>query len=322
MAIYAKCCRKEYPSSKRKCDLCGKSFHKYVVKVKDSVSGKWRTKTVQTLKLAREVESKFKTDVVEGNVFNKKQTGAINFDLYLEYAKVHKKTWMDDFTRWNKHVKGQNYTTQAGITKILSTMKQNDYAPATIHHVLKLIRRVYNWHIQNGYYFEQNPCKSIQAPKYDNKVTNYLAHEDIEHLVSYVNTWNNLRAANVILFALYTGRRKSEILNLEWDDVDFKEKTITCRDTKNGKTLSFPLNQKAFAVIQCCLDNKISKYVFPSSTGSHYYQAFNTSWRKLKKRIGLTYRFHDVSGGVKVQKNGGLKLCTSFPFSSAASICL
>ncbi len=42
----------------------------------------------------------------------------------------------------------------------------------------------------------------------------------------------------------------------------------------------------------------------------------------LKERTSDFESKNNVSGGVKVQKNGGLKLCTSFPFSSAASICL
>lgn len=159
---------------------------------------------------------------------------------------------------------------------------------------MKLIRRVYNWHIQNDLYFLPNPCSAIKLPAYDNKVTNYLTHEDIEHLTNYLSTWCNTRASSVILFALYTGRRKGEITNLEWKDVDLESRVITCRKTKNGKTLSFPLNGKAFDILQDALENRISKYVFPSSTGHHYYNGFSLAWRRLQKKIGLTYRFHDL----------------------------
>jgi len=39
MSIYARCCGKDHALSKRKCVVCGKRFHRYIVKVKDSVSG-------------------------------------------------------------------------------------------------------------------------------------------------------------------------------------------------------------------------------------------------------------------------------------------
>ena len=294
MSIYARCCGKDHQSTKRKCEICEKSFTKYVVRVKDAESGKWKTKTVNSLKVAKDIENKFKTESIEGKLFDKKQTGEIRFERYLEYAKLNKKTWRDDEIRWNKHVQGKNHQTPAGVTKILSTMKQGGNAPATVDHVYKLIKRVYNWHIQNDHYFDKNPCQSVSAPKYDNKVTNYLSTEQLEELFSYLDTWENDRASQVILFAVYTGRRKSEILNLEWKDVDLKEKTITCRNTKNGKTLSFPLNEKAFSVIKCCFDNKISKFVFPAVSGKNYYNAFTLVWDRLKNRIGLTYRFHDL----------------------------
>ncbi len=281
--------------SKKKCDLCGKSLTRYVVRVKDSSTGKWRSKTVYTYKTAKNLEVKFKTDAIEGRLFDKKKRyGQIDFDSYIEYAKIHKKSWKDDLTRWRKHVKDNDYRTQSGITKILATMTKNGLAPATVDHVYKLIRRVYNWHIQNGYYFQSNPCKTVKPPKYDNKVTNYLSKSQLNELLGYLETWENIRASNVILFALFTGRRKSEILNLVWSDVDFVEQSITCRNTKSGRTLSFPLNNSAFGVLEKAFEMRISEYVFPSSTGSHYYHAFNVSWRKLKKRFGLEYRFHDL----------------------------
>ena len=62
MAIYSRCCEKDYISSTRKCKICHKSFTKFVVRVKDSATGKSRTKTVPNLKLAKDVEAKFKTD--------------------------------------------------------------------------------------------------------------------------------------------------------------------------------------------------------------------------------------------------------------------
>ena len=294
MAIYARCCGKDYKSSKKKCEKCNKKFTKFVVRVRDSLTKKWRTKTVPSLKMAREVEAKFKTELIEGQLFDRKQTGTIDFSKYLAYAKLHKKTWKMDESRWRIHVADHDYMTKRGILGIMATMKENDYSPCTVHHVLKLIKRVFNWHIENEYYFDKNPCDSIKAPKYDNKVTDYFSKEEINNLLQELDNWDNKRASSIIEFALYTGRRKGEITNLEWGDIDFDNKTITCRNTKNGKNLSFPLNDKAYNVILYAHKNKISNYVFPSSSGKYYYNGFSLAWKRLKKRIGLNYRFHDL----------------------------
>ena len=91
MAIHGRCCQKNYCQTKRKCEICGKPINKFVVRVRDNACGKWRTKTLPSLKLAKEVEVKFKTQVLEGEIFEKKKTGSIDFEKYLEYAKIQKK---------------------------------------------------------------------------------------------------------------------------------------------------------------------------------------------------------------------------------------
>ena len=98
MAIYSKCYNKDYPAAKRKCELCGKLITKYLARIQDPITKKWKTKTVPTLKLAKEIEAKLKTDLVEGKFFEIKQEGRVNFDKYLEYAKFHKKTWKVDLS--------------------------------------------------------------------------------------------------------------------------------------------------------------------------------------------------------------------------------
>ena len=274
--------------------ICSKLITKYVVRVRDNVYGKWRTKTLPSLKLAKEVELKFKTQVLEGDLFDKKKVGGICFNKYLEYAKIHKKSYKVDVSRWNTNVKDHDYRTLKGINAILAKMKMDGYADCTIHHVLKLIRRVYNWSIENGHFFGTNPCDSIKAPKYDNKMNDYLSLDEIDNLLILLNDWNNSRAVNVVLFALWTGRRKGEITSLEWGDVDMAKKVITCRKTKNGKTLSFPLNEKAYNVILKAYEQKISEYVFCSSTGEQYYNGFSLAWKRFKTRNKLTYRFHSL----------------------------
>lgn len=294
MAINGRCCQKNYSQNKRKCLICNKLINRYVVRVRDNSQNKWRTKTLPSLKLAKEVEVKFKTQVLEGDLFDKKKVGSISFDKYLEYAKLHKKTYKMDISRWNLHVKDHNYKTEKGINAILSKMKMNGYADSTIHHVLKLISRLYNWSIENGHYFDTNPCTRIKAPKYDNKMNDYLSLEEIDNLLMLLENWDNKRAVNIVLFALWTGRRKGEITSLEWGDVDLNNKVITCRNTKNGKTLSFPLNEKAYKVILSAHEQKNSQYVFCSSTGHHYYNGFSLAWKRFKARNKLTYRFHST----------------------------
>jgi len=294
MSISLRCCGKDHKLRVKKCVICGSNLVKYVIRVKDQQTNRWCTKTVNSYKLAKEIENKFKTAKIENNLFDKKKIGTFSFVNYLTYAKLHKKTWHDDQLRWNKHVEGQNFHTKQGILQILKQMDDSGYKPATVHHVLRLIRRVYNWHIQNSLFFQDNPCNNIKLKKYDNRVNNILSKPETVNLISYLNDWENRRSALVILFGIYTGRRKGEILELRWDNVNFEQNSITCINTKNGSNQSFPLNRSALSVLIESKEISISQYVFPSSTGNFYYNGFNLAWSRLKKRIGLTIRFHDL----------------------------
>ena len=294
MSITLRCCGKDHKQGTKKCQSCGKGFTKFVVRVKDEETGKWRSQTVASYKLAKEIESKFKTEKVEGKLFDKKKADLLSFDNYINYAKLHKKSWRDDQLRWNKHVAGQNYHTKQGILTILKNMQDVGYQPATVHHVLKLIRRVYNWHIQNSFYFSSNPCSTIKLQKYDNRINNILTKKELVDFVSFLETWENRRAAFVIMFGIFTGRRKNEILSVKWDQIDFEHSTMTCLNTKNGSSQSFPLNKKSLSVLKNAKNIQISEWVFPSSSGKYYYNGFNLAWNRLKKRIGLKIRFHDL----------------------------
>lgn len=296
MAIYSRCsqCRKDNPVTEKVCSRCNSRLgDKYQVKIRDNLSGKWKTKTTVSLKSAKAIEAKLKVQMIEGKLFDhKKRVGSISFASFLSHAKLNKKSWKTDQWRWDKHIAGRDFTTRKGICQILKDQQEAGYAPATVHHTLKLIRRVYNWHIENGMFHGENPCNRIKVPKYDNRVNSILSAEQVITLTDHLISWNNRRAALVILFALYSGRRKGEILSLTWSDIDWENSAINCRDTKNGDSLSFPVNQKCLDVLHEARSLMISDLVFPCSTGKYFH--IDKTWQTLRKKLKLSIRFHDL----------------------------
>lgn len=302
MAIYSRCtnCRKDNNLKSRLCKGCQTTLgSKYQVKIKDSQTGKWKTKIVPTLKLAKEVETKLKVQQIEGKLFEKAKNNDFSFERYLNHSKLTKKSWKDDRNRWNNYIASKDYSSPQGIQNILNDM--NLLSPQTRKHVLNLIKRAYNWHIEQELWHSDNPCKNIRTPTFDNKVSNMLTSKQIGTLTKYLNKWKNRRAALAILFALYTGRRKNEILTLTWNDVNWEQRCFTCRNTKNGMSISFPVNSKAFAILEEAQTISINSLCFPSSTGHHYYSGLSLAWSRLKRRLQKqnildikTIRFHDL----------------------------
>ena len=295
MAIYARCtkCRRDNNQAVKICTTCNSKLGTlFQVRVKDAVTGKTRTKTSPTLKLAKEIEAKFKVQQIEGQLFNKLKTQTVSFENYLNHAKMHKKTWRTDQFRWDKHIAGRDFRTKQGILDILKKQQQDGCAPATVHHTLKLIKRVYSWHIENELYCALNPCDRIKLAKYDNRINNILNKDQISGLIDFLTTWKNRRAALVISFALFTGRRRGEILGLQWRDIDWEGRSITCHNTKNGSSISFPINTSAFQILTEAKKIQISDLVFPCLSGKYFH--ISKTWQQLAIRLNLTIRFHDL----------------------------
>lgn len=188
---------------------------------------------------------------------------------------------------------------QKAITSMYAkkTPKGKPYAPATIKQVLILTKRLFNWSIKQGYYQGTNPCNTIEMPSFDNRVTNPLSKGSLKNLMSVLDTWENERAVLVIRFALYSGKRKGEVLSLTWDNVDFENRllTLSAMNTKSKKGQTVPLNNFCMSILDRCHELKISDLVFPGTSGQQYRDSFDETWKRIRRKAGIpTTRFHDL----------------------------
>ena len=229
ISLHCPKCKSGSKVGTRCCKKCNHKFtpgnKKYRVVVK-LPTGKRKSKMIDSLELAKKVEAKMKTEAVEHDVFDIRKTPALSdiWVQYLAWAKNNKKSWTADRDRWEHHVaphlKGlrMDKVTPLDIEKVLDTMRGSDnrrgkpYAPQTIKHVLILQKRVFNWALRRDLYSGSNPCLKVKAPKFDNRVNNPLSKIELENLISVLDSWPNQRPALVVKFALYSGKRRGEIL--------------------------------------------------------------------------------------------------------------
>ncbi len=73
---------------------------------------------------------------------------------------------------------------------------------------------------------------------------------------------------HVVRFALETAMRRGEIAGMTWDDVNFKKKTITLPDTKNGERRVVSLSSDAIGILSTIprrIDGRVFGYTDPHS---------------------------------------------------------
>ncbi|WP_342638429.1 site-specific integrase [Orientia tsutsugamushi] len=98
------------------------------------------------------------------------------------------------------------------------------------------------------------------------------------------------------LLALYTGARKTNVLEMEWDNIDFKRKIWHIPKTKNGKAQNIPLTDQAMEILQARKSISTSKWVLQSATSeSGHLEHPNNSWHRICEKVGIkNFRIHDL----------------------------
>ncbi len=101
---------------------------------------------------------------------------------YLKWAKSNKKSWRDDNSRYENHLKPVladkplKDVTPEILEDIKEDLKDNKkLTPATVKHCLVLVRQMFNkainvWHLYSGL----NPIKNVTLPKVKNNPTTIL----------------------------------------------------------------------------------------------------------------------------------------------------
>ena len=95
-----------------------------------------------------------------------------------------------------------------------------------------------------------------------------------------------------VIIALNTGARRSEVLGMEWKEIDFERKTwtIPAARAKSAKSRTLPLNHEAYTVIQNMRNwtgKKKSVWVFPDRVGKSHVKDLKKSFGMLLERANI-----------------------------------
>ena len=104
-------------------------------------------------------------------------------------------------------------------------------ASKTIRHNLSFISDVFRYAVRMDL-VSDNPCRKVTIPKGEVKEKPIYSQEEIAQLLTAINGEDTKYRAFFYLIA-YSGFRRSEMLGLEWKDIDFKNNIISIKRTSN-----------------------------------------------------------------------------------------
>ncbi|MCX5858035.1 MAG: tyrosine-type recombinase/integrase [Deltaproteobacteria bacterium] len=167
-------------------------------------------------------------------------------------------------------------------------------SPRTINYELTLMSHAFNIAIREWEWLKDNPIKNVKKERVNNNIERWLTLKEEQRLLKASARW----LQDIIIFAIHTGLRQSEILDLKWSQVDMNRRTITILEQKNKGVDTLPLNETALRVLKERHNNNLSHcdIVFPSNNGTrmsnrNLFRAFDIAATRAKVN---SFRFHDL----------------------------
>ena len=124
---------------------------------------------------------------------------------------------------------------QMDIKKCIQEQEKEGLAPRTVKTTLELLNPLFKEAVANRL-IDFNPCTGVKIKLPKTKKTVLSAKEELKNIYDALITTfkDDPFYLSMYLFALQ-GRRKSEILTLKWENLDFNNDQYILEDTKNSE---------------------------------------------------------------------------------------
>ena len=237
-------------------------------------------------------------------------------DQYLPYIKSYKRSWETDDSMMRNHLlpklghKHLGAISPPDVAVFVEQMRSEGYAPGTCNRALVLLRYGFTlavrWKVAG---VEGNPVTEVKNLRDDSKIERFLSNEQMVSLMAAVRGSESEMLQHIVLFLLYTGARKREVLDAVWSDVDWENKSWRIPKTKSGKIRHIPLSVGALQLLATLRDQSqpaegagnamraewTRRPIFANPKTGLPFVSFFYSWDAARKRAGLPdLRVHDL----------------------------
>jgi integrase len=170
----------------------------------------------------------------------------------------------------------------------LARHTQKQVSDATINRDLGCLRHFLYWAVDEGI-LPSNPLARPPLVRERRKRRPVMSMEEEALLLSSAS----IHLHRIIIAALDTGMRRGEILNQQWQDVDFGRRLLFVSHSKTaeGEAREIPFTDRMFNLLWKLRENEGPIFTFQGNP----IHAVKTAWKATLRRAGIRhYRFHDL----------------------------
>lgn len=169
------------------------------------------------------------------------------------------------------------------------------YAPGTVRRYLAALGAPLAVAVRDYDWLPTNPMKKVLKPPETPGRVRYLSPEELEKLLAACRQSRNPHLATIVLLALSTGARKTQLRMLRWRDLDFTRRTVRLSLSKRTAARRLPLRGPVVAVLQAQSVRALpEEWVFARHDGKQPI-FFDAAFVIAAKRAGIDdLHFHDL----------------------------
>jgi len=177
--------------------------------------------------------------------------------------------------------------TKQDLKAALQSMLDNGMATATHNRYKSAISSVFEF-VNEKYDTSHNPARQIKQIKEARQRERFASREELDRLLAAckVSKWERLHL--LVLMAVSTGARRSELIGLRWSAINFQDKTAYLSDTKNGTDRVLPLTDECLNELATFREVG-NGWLFPHPDDSLFpYKYFDHCWYAALAQAEIT----------------------------------
>lgn len=180
-----------------------------------------------------------------------------------------------------------------------TTKRKKLRSPSTVNRYLAALSKALTVAVKEWRWIDDSPMRNVSKPSEAPGRERFLSIQEKDNLLLVCKESANPNLFPLVSLSILTAMRYSELVNLEWDDVDFNMHTITLRETKNGDRRIIPLTGMAENIFKQCPTyaknavSKIFKSQRPNNTTGKI--SIRSAFQKALRVAGIKgFRWHDL----------------------------
>lgn len=215
-----------------------------------------------------------------------------------EHSKLHKRSWKDDEGLFNRYLKGWTNQRLGNITRAEIQKRHQQVgqtAPIGANRMLALVSKMFSFGASVGVWSGDNPARGIQRFREKSR-DRFLQPDEMPKFWKALNDEPNEAARDYFKLSLLLGARRSNMLAMRWEQLNFDRCEWRIPETKNGESQTVHLPAAAIDILrERQKASGDSEWVFPSYGRTGHLVEPKMAWNRILDRAGLSgLRIHDL----------------------------